>query len=118
LVGGLLLLYHGCRLPFGRALLLAWLPSPALTLFCLYRAGLRRPPLRHLLLGLVVFAAAGAGATWATNRWSIHAGEQTIAICDGSDMFGYALVGDWILTHRSSQPPRPDRPFEVLQFVA
>src|SRR5262249_52343698 len=55
--------------------------------------------------------------TYVSNRWSINAGEAVIAICDGSDMYGYSLVGDWERAHLASDPPRGDRVFEVLQHV-
>ncbi|HZY91047.1 MAG TPA: hypothetical protein VFE78_39860, partial [Gemmataceae bacterium] len=115
--GALLALYYGLRLPFAAALPLGWLGLSGVTLTCLLRGGLPRPGVRQ---GLVALAALGLGSAWGAyvcNRTAIEAGEPTLAVADGSDMFGYAMCADWLRAHPAAQPPRPDHLFEVLPYA-
>ncbi len=115
--GALLALYYGLRLPFDAALAVGWLGLSAATLACLLRGGARPPAARHGLAGLAALALASAGATYACNWTAIEAGEPTLAITAGSDMFGYAMCADWLRDHPASQPPRAHDAFEVLPYV-
>jgi hypothetical protein len=115
--GALLALYYGLRLPFAAALPVGWLGLSAATLACLLRGGAWWPGARHGLVGLAALAAGSAWGTYACNWTAMQAGEPTLAITDGSDMFGYAICADWLRGHSAAQPPRPDRVFEVMPYV-
>ncbi len=115
--GALLALYYGLRLPFAAALPLAWLGLSAATAACLLRGRAQFPAVRNGLVGLAALAIASAAATYVCNWTAVEAGEPTLAVTDGSDMFGYAMCGDWLRDHPAARPPRPDRPFEVLPYV-
>jgi hypothetical protein len=117
LAGTVLALYYGCGLTFSASLLLGWLALSGATVVCLVRGGVRPASPRAVAVAL---AALGVGSAWgcyACNWTAMRAGEPTLAITDGSDMFGYAMVSDWLRVHPAAEPPRPDRLFEVLPYA-
>jgi len=65
---------------------------------------------------LLVTIGSAYWANQVCNKTAILHREPTIAVMDGSDMFGYAVSGDWLRNHPASERPRVDRPFETIAY--
>jgi hypothetical protein len=115
--GALAVLYFGLRLPFRWCLWIGFGLNVTATIVCWVRARPQLPPLRHRLVATVVILAAVYWSTTSANKTSIEAREPTVAIQDGSDMYGYAIVADWLRAHPASERPRPSEVFEILVHV-
>src|SRR5262245_2241830 len=109
----LVVLYYVCHftLPWAFAVALA-VHVPA-TVVVLWRGGVPRRGPRDWVLGTVVLFAVLGGVVRFVEEASIRAHEPTLVVVSGSDQFGYAHVGDWIV-HHPHQVPRatPERPYE------
>jgi hypothetical protein len=122
--GALLALYYGAGLRLVPALVLGWSGLCAATLTCLVRGAVTRPagPERRAgaarFVQAAVLAAAGSlWGAWACNHDSIKAGEPTLSVCDGSDQFGYSMIGDWLRAHSGWERPRPSNLLDVVPYA-
>ena len=132
----LLGLYYGLGLGLVPSLILGWHGLSATTGACLLRAlfeakasrragsgGLLRgdggdKPRRSLsLTALAVLAAGSLGATYYCNHASLRAGEPTLSCYEGSDQFGYSMIGDWLRHHSGRQRPQPSRLLDTLPYA-
>lgn len=112
--GALALWYCGAHFPFRGALWAALVPNAAGTVWALARHRPGRPPRGAAIAGCVAVLAAAYWGTFSCNRASIDAREPAVAAIDGSDMFGYALVADWMRAHPFAAGPHPTDPLDGL----
>ncbi|HZY84023.1 MAG TPA: hypothetical protein VFE78_04285 [Gemmataceae bacterium] len=114
---GLTLAYHACGLPVPLALLLTLALSAAATLVGLVRWARRSANAPGWKAAAVALAAASAWATFACNRTALGAGEPTVALCEGSDQWGYSTTANWMLRHPNQLPAyQLDRPSEAYTY--
>jgi len=117
-LGGLLIvLYYGVRLPFGVALISGWLLLSSATVACLVFGGVWKLPLKETVMVLAVITAGSIWGTYTCNWTAMQAGEPTIAITEGSDMFGYAMTADWLLRHPAIEKPLSKNVFENFPYT-
>lgn len=112
--GTIALLYFFAFLPLRWCLWLGLAFNAGATVAVLVRGRPALPALRYRAVGLLVVLGAAYWGTVSCNKTAIDAREPTVASLDGSDMFGYAIVADWLRAHTWAEPPRADRPFEVM----
>jgi len=103
--GALALSYFLVGLPFRWALWVALLANAGGTVLVLVRSRPARSRLGSVAVGCLVALVAAYWGTFACNRASIDAREPALAVIDGSDMFGYSLVADWMVAHRAAEGP-------------
>ncbi|MBM3983467.1 MAG: hypothetical protein FJ304_25000 [Planctomycetes bacterium] len=115
--GTLAVLYFFALLPFRWCLWLGLGLNALATVAVLARGRPGLPPVCARALGVTVALGAAYWGTVACNRTAIDARQPTVAALDGSDMFGYAITADWLRAHTWAEPPRADRPFEVMLYV-
>lgn len=116
--GTVQILYYAFSTRLSTAVMVSWSGLVALTAVCLVRSGLKWSIGRkHLVAVFLVMIICSVWGVYVCNRTSIHAGEPTITVVEGSDMFGYAMVGDWLAHHTGAQHPRRDVAMETLQYA-
>lgn len=103
--GALALLYFLVGLPFSWALWVALAANVSGTALALARGRPGLPAARTCAVGCCALLACAYWGTFACNRASIDAREPALAATDGSDMFGYALVADWMVAHGAASVP-------------
>lgn len=115
--GSLEVLYFFVGLPFRWCLWIGMALNAIATVACLVRGRPSLPPWSQRAVAATVVLGAAYWGTTSCNKTAIEAREPTIAALDGSDMFGYSIVADWIRAHPASQPPRADVPLEVMAYA-
>jgi|GEM_PF-3286934 len=115
--GSLAVLYFFLGLPFRWCLWVGITPNAIATVVSLLRGRPALPSWSQRAVAAGVILGAAYWGTTSCNKTAIDAREPTISALDGSDMFGYAITADWLRSHRASQPPRADEPFEVMAYV-
>jgi hypothetical protein len=106
-------LFHGCRLKLPAAFGIALALNGGATLLAAWRAGLPCRRARDWAVGVAVLLLLTVGCVWIVQGSAIRSGEPTIVVVGGSDQFGYAHAGDWILRHPHQVPEAtPERPYE------
>jgi hypothetical protein len=118
LLGGVVqILYYALSTRLSTAVWAGWVSLAALSIVCVVRAWRPQISRKHLIAAAVTVLIASVWAVYVCNHSAIRAGEPTIMVTDGSDMFGYAMVGDWLATRTGAQLPRHDEVLEALQYA-
>ncbi|MCI0702113.1 MAG: hypothetical protein L0241_13600 [Planctomycetia bacterium] len=115
--GVLVVLYFGARLPFRWCLWMSFCVNALATIVCLVRGQLQLPSIWQRTVATVVVLGAAYWGTVSCNKMSIDHREPTLTAMDGSDMFGYAIVADWLRNHSWSDPPRSNQVFELVPYL-
>jgi hypothetical protein len=100
----LTVLYEVCRLTLPAAFGVALLVNGAATVVACLRGGLPRGRRRDLLIGLAALLAVAGLCVGVLEGTAVRQGEPTLLVVSGSDHFGYAQVGDWIVRHPHQEP--------------
>ncbi|MBI1915730.1 MAG: hypothetical protein HYS12_13505 [Planctomycetes bacterium] len=109
----LTLLYDICRLRLPASFAVAMLLNVAATAAALWRGRPWQFRRREWALGLAALLGVTAAGVKVVQKTAIRQGEPTILITAGTDQFGYAQNGDWIVRHPHEEPAiSPDRPYE------
>jgi len=114
-LGGVLAaLYMVAGWPFARCLWVGFALNALATTVCVCRGKLTLPSRGQITTGIVVALAAITWADIVCNRSAIKRREPTLAHVHNNDMFNYAIIGNWIRTHRTTDPTCPDQQLDFL----
>lgn len=113
--GALALLYFFTGLSLRQSLWIGWGLNVLGTVVTVARTR-TVPRARYLAAGGVVALAVSYWATVSCNKTAIDAREPTLITVDGSDMFGYAIVGDWVRAHPAADGPQPTEVLNGLTY--
>ncbi|QJW95074.1 hypothetical protein [Frigoriglobus tundricola] len=114
--GALAVLYFFGGLPLRWCLWSGLALNAGATVIALVYGRAALPTLGDRTAATVVALAAAYWGTVSCNKTAIDAREPTLAVMDGSDMFGYAIASDWLRTRAAATPPRTTEPLEGLSY--